>query len=82
VGFVGGEKIAAGFINPLSRHKLPLRSRTHKAKLPKPQIAYGPSIASAFKLTVNDDMLGRFQWRIAEIFEEKLAHQMRGRVDG
>lgn len=82
VGFVGGEKVAAGFINPLSRHKLPLRSRSHKAKLPKPEIAYGPSIASAFKLLINDDKLSGYQARVAEIFEEKLALQMKGRIDG
>ena len=54
VGWVtGGEKIAAGFINPFGRRRLGLRTRGKDGKRlltpDTPAEALGPSIAAAFK---------------------------------
>jgi len=49
VAWPSGSKVAAGFINPQSVGKKPLRTKTSKGKLPKPSVALGPSIAALFK---------------------------------
>lgn len=71
--FIGGQKIAAGFINPLGKHKSPLRSKNHKGKLKRPESAIGFSLASAFsRLRQQEGRMEKIQVRLAEIFEDKL----------
>ena len=58
VDFVGGEKVAAGFINPLGKNKTPLSSasqrttkngKTYKYRNTKPEAALAPSLATAYQ---------------------------------
>jgi hypothetical protein len=73
VDFIGGQKMAAGFINPRSQYKLPLRSKNHSGQLRAPEPAWGFSLASAFsRLRKQDGRMDRIQARLAVIFEDKM----------
>jgi len=71
IDYIGGEKKLAGFINPKGRKKAPLRRKGKGVRY-----AYGPSIASTFKLLLTGDRHSSYQKRIAELFEEKLDDQI------
>lgn len=66
VGWPGGQKIAAGFINPRGRQRAPLRTRSHRGPMPRPRPAIGPSIAAAFREVVTPTAIDQYQERVAE----------------
>lgn len=60
----GGEKLAAGFINPRGKRRAPLSTRYKGAgKPPKPRGALGPSIAAAYR-TAQDEILPEAQQQL------------------
>ncbi len=73
--WVGGTKVAAGFINPRGRKKTPLSTRSSRTTSRGKTYTYnrgrlvdalGPSIASAFKALPEDQVQQQAQARLAE----------------
>lgn len=68
----GGRKLAAGFVNPRGKMRVPLRSRSHKGRLRSPEPALGPSVAAAVSELFDDDFRAEVQHVLAANFEEAL----------
>lgn len=75
VNWIGGTKVAAGFINPLGRRKQPLSTRNQKTTKNGKTYTYrngvladamGPSIATAYQALPVSDVEQAAQQRLAE----------------
>lgn len=72
VKWITGIKIAAGFVNPHGKQKLPLRTRTDGGKPYRPHEALGPSAAAQFKALVDSGVRQSAQDILRRQFDKAL----------
>lgn len=71
----GGKKVAAGFVNPLGQQRAPLRTRSAKGKLARPEPAIGPSVAAMFPYLLDSTFVNHISDVLQANFAEDLGKQ-------